>query len=155
LVDTRRGYLETLLKLPKKERLRHRGASFPALQDIFLHIRANNVWGFESVPQNRQDSDSGIQGQFSDSEIRAQARRVEKLSQRLAKSLTPAKLAKGFVVRGIQGNGQPYELRANLRTIIWHTVDEELQHRGEMNALFWQLDVDAPTRAWFRSRLAG
>ncbi|MGC2034350.1 MAG: hypothetical protein WA761_02755 [Thermoplasmata archaeon] len=58
------------------------------------------------------------------------------------------------MVRGVQGNGKPYEMRANLPTMIWHLVEEELQHRGEMNALFWQLDVDAPTRAWFSSALA-
>jgi len=45
-------------------------------------------------------------------------------------------------------------MKVNLRTIIWHMVEEELQHRGEMNALHWQMNVDAPTRAWFSSRLA-
>ena len=41
------------------------------------------------------------------------------------------------VVRGVQGNGKPFEMRVNLRTIIWHMAEEELHHRGEMNALFW------------------
>ena len=154
LVDTRRGYLEALLKLPKKERLRDRGASFPSLQDIFLHVLGNNVWWFESVPGNRQEAHIDIKGRLSDAQIRAQVARVATLSRRLARSLTPARLSKVFVVRGVQGNGKPYELRASLRTIIWHMVEEELQHRGEMNALLWQLDEDAPTRAWFSSRLA-
>ena len=33
-------------------------------------------------------------------------------------------------------------------------VEEELQHRGELNARFWQQDVGALTRAWFGSALA-
>ena len=45
LVDTRRGYLEALLRLSAKERLRDRGASYPSMQDIFLHILDNNSWG--------------------------------------------------------------------------------------------------------------
>jgi uncharacterized damage-inducible protein DinB len=154
LVDTRTGYLESLLALSKKDRLRDRGASFPSIQDIFLHILDNNVWWLESVPQSRQESHREVKGRLSEPEIRRQVRRIARLSRKLAKSLTPSRLDRRFVVRGVQGNGKPFEINMNLRTIIWHMVEEELQHRGEMNALFWQLDVDAPTRAWFSSALA-
>jgi hypothetical protein len=30
----------------------------------------------------------------------------------------------------------------NLRTAIWHMVEEELQHWGKMNAFLWQMDAD-------------
>ena len=152
-VDTPSGYLETLLTLRRRERVKDRGASFPSLQDIFVHILDNNVWWFESVPKARQDSHQGVEGRLSDVEIRREARRDE-IGRELARSLTSGRPDRTFVVRGVQGNGKPYEMRANLRTMIWHLVEEELQHRGEMNALFWQLDVDAPTRAWFSSALA-
>lgn len=155
LVDTRTGYLETLLKLPRKDRIKDRGASLPSIQDIFLHILDVNVWWFESVPQNRQEAHAEVKGRLSSGEIRRHVRRIAKLSRALARSLTPAKLDRSFVVRGVRGDGRPFEMSVNLRTIIWHMVDEELQHRGEMNALFWQMDVDAPTRAWFSSSLAG
>jgi len=140
--------------LPRKERVKDRGASFPSLQDVFLHILDNNVWWFESVPENRQESHREVKGRISDIEIRRQVRRIAKFSRELAKSLTPARLGRSFVVHGVKGNGEPFEMKVNLRTIIWHMVDEELQHRGEMNALFWQMDIDAPTRAWFSSALA-
>ena len=44
--------------------------------------------------------------------------------------------------------------RRTFRTIVWRMVEEELRHRGELNALFWQQDVGALTRAWFGSALA-
>ncbi len=154
LAETRKGYLEKLLELPPKERLRDRGASFPSIQDIFLHILDNNVWWLDSVPRNRQESHTEVKGNLSPSEIRRAAGRIGRASQALAKSLTPARLDQSFVVRGEQGNGKLFEMRSNLRTIIWHLIEEELQHRGEMNALFWQMDVEAPTRAWFSSALA-
>ena len=154
LVDTRRGYLEALLALPTKERLRDRGASYPSIQDIFLHILDNNVWWLESVPNDRQPSHREVKGRLSAAEIRRHARRIARFSRTLAKSLTTGKLNRSCVVRGTAGDGTPFEMRMNLRTIIWHMVEEELQHRGEMNALFWQMDVDAPTRAWFSSSLA-
>jgi|SRR5580658_2148707 uncharacterized damage-inducible protein DinB len=154
LVDTRTGYLETLLHLPRKERVKDRGASFPSIQDIFLHILDNNVWWLESVPGNHQETHREVKGRPSDAEIRRQVDRIAKFSRHLAKTLTSAKLDRNYVVRGTSGDGTPFEMNLNLRTIIWHLVEEELQHRGELNALLWQLDVDAPTRAWFSSRLA-
>ena len=154
LVETRGGYLEKLLELPPEERVRDRGASFPSIQDIFLHILDNNIWWLESVPRDRQESHPEVKGALSPTEIRKVVGHVARASRALARSLTPARLNRSFVIRGVQGNGTPFEMRANLRTIIWHAVEEELQHRGEMNALFWQMDIDAPTRAWFSSTLA-
>jgi uncharacterized damage-inducible protein DinB len=155
LVATRPGYLDALLALPRNERRRDRGASFPSLQDIFLHVLNNNVWWFDSVPNDRQQSHQELKGDITAAELRRQVRRVARLSSRLAKGLTPARLNRSLTVRGESGDGKPFEMRMNLRTIIWHMVEEELQHRGEMNALFWQIDRDAPTRAWFSSPLAG
>ena len=155
LVATRQGYLETLLTLPRRERLRDRGASFPSIQDIFEHILDNNVWWLRSIPEDRQATHPEIKGRLSGPALRRQVRSIAALTRKLARSLTPQRLDRIFTVRGVQGNGKPYEMQVNLRTIIWHLVEEELQHRGEMNALFWQLDVEAPTRAWFSSRLAG
>ncbi len=154
LVDTRKGYLDALLALPKKERLRDRGASYPSIQDIFLHILDNNVWWLESVPGDRQDSHQEVKGRPSEDELRRQVSRIARFSRKFAKGLTKERLNREMVVRGTTGEGTPFEMRTSLRTIIWHLVEEELQHRGEMNALFWQMDVDAPTRAWFSSPLA-
>ncbi len=154
LVMTRKTYLERLLALPRSERVRDRGASFPSIQDIFLHILDNNIWWLESVPENRQDSHPRVNGDLSAAEIRRTAGRIARSSRVLARSLSPARLDESFLVRGIGGDGEPYTMRVNLRTMIWHLVEEELQHRGEMNALFWQMDIDAPTRAWFSSSLA-
>jgi uncharacterized damage-inducible protein DinB len=155
LGSTRQGYLDTLLRLPEAERHKDRGASFASLQDIFLHILDDNLWWFESVPHERSEAHVTIEGRLSPEELRQEAARVAEIGGTLARSLTPARLNEQFVVRGTQGNGKPYEMKVDLRTIIWHMVEEELQHRGEMNALFWQMDVDAPTRAWFSSPLAG
>lgn len=154
LIDTRKGYLDTLYELPEAERLKDRGASYPSIQDIFLHIIDNSVWWFESVPQNKMETHREIKGPLSEEEVRRQVNRIEDISRRLADSLSPERLNESFVVRGTVAGGEPYEMSVNLRTIIWHLMEEELQHRGEMNALFWQMDVEAPTRAWFSSDLA-
>jgi uncharacterized damage-inducible protein DinB len=38
--------------------------------------------------------------------------------------------------------------RFTLGQIHWHLIEEELRHRSELNALFWQLDLDPPITDW-------
>jgi hypothetical protein len=37
-----------------------------------------------------------------------------------------------------------------VREALWHLVEEELQRRGEINALHWQLDVTPPIVSWVK-----
>jgi uncharacterized damage-inducible protein DinB len=43
-------------------------------------------------------------------------------------------------------DGEPFTF--NVKNMLWHLVEEELQHRGELNALLWQMDVDPPITGW-------
>jgi len=63
-------------------------------------------------------------------------------------------LGRTYLVKGIGGSGKPYTMTTCLADIVWHMVEEQLQHIGELNALFWQMDIDPPTHAWFSSVLA-
>ncbi len=146
--------MNALLRLSDVQRTQDRGASFPSIEDIFLHIVDNNLWWFESVPGNRQAEHQRPLGPLSPQQLRALTRRIARIDRTFSASLTPQGLRRRIVVNGIGGDGQPYRMTVSLRTVVWHLIEEELQHRGEMNALFWQLDVEAPTDAWFSSRLA-
>ncbi len=47
---------------------------------------------------------------------------------------------------------------SRLGDICRHMVEEELQHRGEMNALLWQMNVDPPVSKyedWVRAKTKG
>jgi len=35
-----------------------------------------------------------------------------------------------------------------LKTILLHLIEEELQHRGELNALLWQINIDPPVTGY-------
>jgi uncharacterized damage-inducible protein DinB len=43
-------------------------------------------------------------------------------------------------------SGQRWNLP--VKQMLWHLVEEELQHRGELNALFWQMNIDPPITDW-------
>ena len=46
------------------------------------------------------------------------------------------------------GQGSTHPCHIPIREVLWHLVEEELQHRGELNALLWQIDVEAPVYNW-------
>lgn len=80
--------------------------------------------------------------------------RVERLVRFVMDSLAPAELRRPFVMKGTSGDGNPYTMMTCLDDLVWHMLEEELQHRGELNALFWQMGIDPPVRSWFSSPLA-
>ena len=131
------------------------GASWGSIQDIFLHVLEDYIWWFEMVPQRRlSDSEEFVGKDLSGEEMKRLTERVERIVKELTDSLTPDKLNKPLVVEGTSGDGKPYRMTTNLDDIMWHMVEEEIQHRGEMNALFWQMNIDPPLRSWFSSAMA-
>jgi len=153
---SRREYLDAILRLPPEERRKDRGASWGSIQDIFLHVLEDYIWWFELVPQGRPSGpDVELVGKnLNDEEMMRLTKRVERTVKDVMDSLTPEKLSKPLVVEGTSGDGKPYKMTTNFDDITWHMVEEEIQHRGEMNALFWQIGIDPPTRSWFSSEIA-
>ncbi len=147
--SARKDYLDAILRLSPAERQKDRGASFGSIQEIFVHVLDDYLWWFEYVPQDRQDEYEAIKGsEIGETELRRLNRRVDRVVHAVLDPLTIADLSRRYVVRGISGDGKPYTLTCSLSAIIWHMVEEELQHRGELNALFWQMDIDPPTRGF-------
>ena len=148
-------YLEALLKLSKTERRKDRGASWGSIQDIFLHVIEDYIWWFEQVPYGKPtDSESFVGQDLSEAELRQLTKRVNRSVHRVMDQLSARDLGRPLAVSGISGSGKPYKFTTCLADIIWHMVEEDLQHRGELNALFWQMDVDPPVRAWFSRTLS-
>jgi len=147
LADTRRGYIDTLARLPLAELTRDRGASFPTLLDIFAHSQgALYVWmkrcaTFSFPPQEGDDN-----APPSIDVLRKDETYVQTQIKRVMAELTPADLSRTIVRE--KGPRQDHDCHIPVREVLWHLVEEELQHRGELNALLWQLNVDAPVVSW-------
>lgn len=148
-------YLETVLKLPPEDRTRDRGASWGSIQNIFLHILEDYEWWFECIPQGRQDSYEDFIGRdMSEQELRSITERMTRSVHSIIDSATSSDLGRTYLVKGISGNGKPYTMTTCLADIGWHMVEEQLQHIGEINALFWQMNIEPLTRSWFSSELS-
>jgi uncharacterized damage-inducible protein DinB len=148
----RKNYLDAILRLLPAERLKDRGASFGSIQGVFVHILDDYLWWLEYVPQEREkEYETLVAAQYDGAQLRRLNRRVDRVVREFLTTLTPAKLAHVHVIEGVGGDGNPYRASLSLADVVWHLHEEELQHRGELNALFWQLGIEPPTSAWWPS----
>ncbi len=146
----RKGYLDAILGLTPAERLKDRGASFGSIQEIFVHVLDDYLWWLEYVPQDRQQEYTTlVASEYDGAQLRRLNGRVDRIVAEFLQGLTPPKLSRVIEIHGVGGDGNPYEARLSLADVVWHMHEEELQHRGELNALFWQLGIDPPTTAWW------
>ena len=147
LAAARLGYLETLAKLPAGELSRDRGASHPTLLDIFAHSQGALYFWMKSCakfefPRQEGNPDAPL----TVASLRTDETYVQTQIQRILAELTEADL--DHTVFRKAGRGSPHDCNIPVREVLWHLVEEELQHRGELNALLWQIDVDAPVLSW-------
>jgi len=135
----RQKYLTAIWKLPPRQRYRNRGASFPSLVDIYMHVLDAYRWWFLSVYGRGKTFDEYPLGQrYSKSEAQKETAAVDRLISKTLREIGPRGLTRRVSWRGRRS------FEVSVRTMLIHMVEEELQHRGEMNALLWQLDVDPP-----------
>lgn len=140
----RRSYLSALLALSPEERLKDRGASYPSLQEVFVHVLDGIFWWLKYVPQDRAHEAALLPARdLTADELKEQVARAERVATEYIDSLDEASLTRELVCH-FSEEGKTSEGRFPIGDVLWHVVEEELQHRGELNALFWQMDVDPP-----------
>lgn len=142
----RRKYLNLFGRLPWRILVRHRDASFGSVRDILLHtLQVNSIWmeknfGVRSLRATTGVLDSAHWSSYhSMSKILSVERRLDKATLRFVDALRPSDLYRKvlFEVKGRKGT-------MTWEEGLWHLVEEELQHRGEMIALLWEDDIEPP-----------
>jgi uncharacterized damage-inducible protein DinB len=144
----RKGYLATLVRLPPEERVKDRGASYPSIQAIFVHVLDDYRFWFTGVYQGkmREYRDLGSDAGLPLARIAEAEASVDLLAMGILAELTPADLDRKLTVPGAED--RPGGNQISVRDLLWHMVEEELQHRGELNALLWQMDLEPPLLEW-------
>jgi len=140
----RRRYLAAILALPPAERLKDRGASYPSLQEVFVHVLDGIFWWLQYVAQDRTSEAEQLPArELTPDRLGAELARAERLATEYLDSLEESDLSEEMVCHLTEG-GSSSEARFPIADVLWHLVEEELQHRGELNALLWQMNVDPP-----------
>jgi len=143
----RKRYLGFISRRPEEVITKDRGASFPSILDIMAHsLNAYKSWfhlyetGKWYLPETE-----GI----SLREVKNLETEVDSYITNFMKKTTSRDLNKTFHYSF--GNGKSKRtVKRKLVDMLWHLVEEELQHRGELNALLWQDDISPPVTGWGR-----
>ena len=141
----RRKYLDLIVSLPKETIAKDRGASFPSILDIHTHI-LDVCKSWLHVYEEGEDLPE-LKG-LSVSEVSALEAEVDDYMDDFMQRLSAEDLKKSF--QYTVGKGKSKKVRTRiLGDMLWHMIEEELQHRGELNALLWQDDIEPPVTSWF------
>ena len=147
----RHKYLETLSKLPWAEVIKDRGASFPSLRDIFLHMvfvvdaYINYVLqGNPNYPNINYDEYDSIE------KVKKYMEDVESKANAYLSKVTPEELARKIERKQKDGS----ILHITVEEMLLDFFQEETHHRGELIALLWQDDVEPPHRGFIQYTLS-
>lgn len=147
--EVRLKYLQALRELPPEQLAADRGASFPSILRIYCHVLEAYNWWFDSVcaHHNGDSMRKAWHDGMGVDEAEAETRWTDDMLRSFLSGVNEEGLQERIRWRRTK-NGEVAEIEMRLRDIAWHMVEEELQHRGEINALFWQIDIDPPQTAW-------
>jgi uncharacterized damage-inducible protein DinB len=137
----RAKYLTAIWKLPARARYQDRGGSYPSLVDIFLHVLdAYRLWFDEVYTAGPRPAWYPIGQRFTLAEARREMRAIDRRVLRILGTLRPKDLDRKFALPARWHARKPIVLRE----LLVHMIEEELQHRGELNAFLWQAGHEPP-----------
>jgi len=141
---TRHRYFETFTKLPWKEFTKNREASFHSMKNIFIHTLGAIDYWLDILQKQNQHSRKDYDEYKTIQQVKTYMEHVEKRTHTYLKSLTNEKLQKKCTLKDDSGKTQ----KVTAEDILIHVVEEEIHHRGEFNALLWQMGIDPPPMGW-------
>jgi uncharacterized damage-inducible protein DinB len=143
--DVRKKYLELMEKLPWEEVVKDRGTSFSSIRNVFLHVlNAYRFWFQYGIRDNLKEYRGLDPENFRNiDDIRKQEQDMNTLVMSLVESLREEDLSKTYVI-----HTRHRVLERTMESLLIHMIEEELQHRGEINCMLWQQDIDPPVTSF-------
>lgn len=142
----RKRYLDFISKQPENVITKERGASFPSILDIVTHILDVYKSWFH-IYETGEDLPE-LKG-LSLVEVKDLESEIDSYIFKFMSKTTSKDLNNTFQYTVGKGKRKRV-VKRRLVDMLWHLVEEELQHRGELNALLWQDDIDPPVTSWSR-----
>ncbi|MEM3851805.1 MAG: DinB family protein [Methanomassiliicoccales archaeon] len=139
--DVRKKYIECMNEIEWGELIKNREASFPSIRDVFLHVLDAYSWWLDIIEKGDAKDFQDIEP--NEIQSVADIKKVEKMVDTRINSFIE-KLTEETLSAEVRFRNRRGEHTLKLREILLHLVEEELQHRGEINCMLWQMDVDPP-----------
>ena len=134
----RHAFFDKFTGLPWEEFTKNREASFHSIRNIFIHtLQAIDFW-LDYLQKQNIGSRKKFDEFKSYEDLRTYMEQVDKRMQTYLESLTPIMLSKKLEVH------RKDKEEVTTEDILVHIFEEELHHRGELMALFWQMNIEPP-----------
>ena len=142
--SVRHRYFESFTRLSWEEFVRNREASFHSMRNIFVHtLGAIDHW-LDFLQREDLHSKRRYDAYKTFEDIRVYMEHVEKRMHDYLDSLPIDGLNKAYTVES--DGGRTVEITAE--DVLIHVFEEEVHHRGELIALFWQIGIAPPSMGW-------
>jgi len=146
-------YLDLFGRLPWRVLTRKRGATFESIRNVHLHVLA--AYASWLVPYFHQKQLRPLLTTLearnwhrirSVEEMREINRQVDEAALAAAHRLGPDDFDRKRTITRWHGR----RLRATPREVLWHLVEEDFLHHGEILCMLWQDDIEPPyTGVWW------
>jgi uncharacterized damage-inducible protein DinB len=140
----RHRYFESFVKLSWAQFTENREASFNSIRNIFVHTLGAIDYWLDFLQDEHLSSERKFDEYNSLDDVRLYMEHVEQRMSDYLRALSPAGLSKGYKVTGDEHE----VMTVTAEDILIHVFEEEVHHRGELIALFWQMGVDPPPMGW-------
>jgi uncharacterized damage-inducible protein DinB len=141
-------YLDAMAKLPWSEVVKPRGASFDSMRNVFLHLTlVEDRWINYIIPGRFSQWVDPNFDVFNDIDsLKKYMLNVKGKTEGYLTTLLAGELNKQIAIPW----GDKPDTKISVETALCHMVMEDMIHYGELSALLWQMNVDAPYLAFWR-----
>lgn len=135
----RRAFFKAFSELSWDEFTKNREASFHSIRNIFIHtLNATDYW-LDFLQKENLRSKKKFEEYKTLKEIGDYMQHVENRMNKYIKSLSPEDLKKKY-----RGRKEGSDETVTAEDLLVHVFEEEVHHRGELIALFWQIGIKPP-----------
>lgn len=135
----RRAFFKAFAKLSWREFVKNREASFHSIRNIFIHtLNATDYW-LDFLQREKRKRARKFEDYKTLKEVGAYMEHVENRMNKYLKSSSAEDLKKEY-----KGRRKGKMETVTAEEILVHVFEEEVHHRGELIALFWQMGIKPP-----------
>ena len=142
--NVRHRYFESFVKLSWKEFIKNREASFHSIRSIFVHVLSATDYWLDLLQKENLHSEKDYDRYTTLEQVKAYREHVEDRTHENLKTLTSEKLGHSYTIKDDDGK----TVKVTAEDVLIHEFEEEVHHRGELNALLWQMGIDPPSMGW-------
>ena len=141
-------YFDALAKLPWTEVVKSRGLSFDSPRNVFLHLTlVEDRWINYILPNRFSEwKDPNFETYQNIVMLKDYMLRVKGATEKFLAAQQPNDWRRKVVV---PWGDKPYA-QVTVETVLTHMVMEDMVHYGELSAVFWQMNLEAPYLAFWR-----